>query len=193
MQIETIAKNLGRTTDAVLLMAYNKLGLRQQVSANGLYLTTTEVSKILSVALKTPYFWIEQGYLKRRTFKTNSKKRYRICHEDFIDFLHKHQDKWNSQKSDLSFIKSCCSSYYLSADGGISVSSFDWLDVKIERDRDGFNGLKSWTTKEEYQVMKLREQGVTYKYIAEKLDRTYSSIQSRVFRKIKQNSLTEML
>lgn len=175
--IDKIAERLGRTNNSILLKAH-KIGLREQVIANGEYLTPKDISSVLDVGTKTVYNWMEKGYLKYRKLKINSVKKYQITISNFKLFLQTYEEKWDTRVSDIKFIKAC---FTTCRDKG-STQAMEWLMCKIELDKQKKSPLsrKQWTVKEEINLKSMINIGKTYKEIAVSLQRSFYSIQGKI-------------
>lgn len=175
--VENIAKKLSRTKSAVLLKAY-KIGLREQVLANGEYLTPKDVASILAVATRTVYSWMERDYLKYRRLKVNSVKKYQITIINFKLFLETNKEKWDARIADVNFIKSC---FIAGWDRGSSELP-EWLMRKIELDKRKKSPMsrKQWTVKEEINLKSMIDKGITCRQIAVLLNRSFYSVQGKI-------------
>lgn len=175
--IEKIAKKLGRTKSAVLLKAH-KIGLREQIIANGEYLTPKDISTILTVSTKTVYNWMNKGYLKYRKLKINSVKKYQISIENLIDFLKNHQEKWDTRTADVKYINVCC----LTCRDKEHMNITEWLINKMEQDKKKKSVLyrKYWTVKEISSLKSMLKVGKSCKEIAVVLNRSFFSVQGKI-------------
>jgi DNA-binding CsgD family transcriptional regulator len=186
MTVANISKKLGRSENAVLLKAH-KLGLKNQVIANGTYLRPKDIADMLNIEIRNIYNWLDYGYINYRKFKIKSIKKYQITMDSFKEFLHKYQNLWNAKFADLILIKSC----FINC---TAVSNYDdytlplWLEEKISKDVTLIKAkeYKSWTTKEEEKLIFLLQQGKNNKEIASILNRSIYSVQGKV-RHIKNN------
>jgi transposase len=175
--VENIAKKLGRTKNAVLLKAH-KIGLRDQVIANGEYLTPKDISSILGVGAKTVYNWMDKGYLKYKRLKINSVKKYQITIANFKKFLESYQEKWDTRAADITFINAC----YVTCSDKVSNQGVEWLMNKVEMDKQKQRPLsrKQWTVKEEITLKSMINRGITCKEIAKLLNRSFYSVQGKI-------------
>lgn len=180
VQIETIAKKLRRTREAVLLKAY-KLKLKEQATANGLFLTPKDISDILGVGNKTVYNWIYKGYIKSKRFKIHKVKKHQISVENFLVFLEEHSDKWNTTNSDLSRVKSFFPIHYNLENDELVTKIPKWLKLKIETEENAVLRHRPWTVKEEITLMQMINSGVNYEQIAADFRRTYESVKSKAY------------
>ena len=102
--INTIAKKLNRSRNAVLLKAHY-LGLREQIIANGAYLTPPDIEEILGIPIRTIYNWIWIGKLTCKKFNVGKRKKYQINPSEFCKFLELNQGSWNTQNADITLPK----------------------------------------------------------------------------------------
>lgn len=177
MSIDNIGKRLGRTNNSILLKAY-KIGLREQVIANGEYLTPKDIASILAVGTKTVYNWMGKGYLKHRKLKINSIKKYQISINNFKLFLKLNEEKWDSRHANIKFIKACFTTVREKGES----QAIDWLISKIELDKlkKSQKCRKQWTVKEVINLESMINIGKTYKEIAVSLQRSFYSIQGKI-------------
>lgn len=190
LNLDTIAKKLNRSRNSVLLKAH-QMSLRDQVAANGAYLTPNDISSILGINIRTLYSWIWNGNMGYRKFKVGKRKKYQIAVEDLCEFIEKNQDKWNSQNADIMQIKSYYSSYFITRNNNVTIRGEmpKWIAEKIERDKEGFKEhLKPWTTREELELLLLVEQKYTYKEICAYLSRSVESVKAKLHLLYKQRS-----
>lgn len=190
LNLETIAKRLNRTRNSVLLKAH-QMSLREQVAANGIYLTPNDISSILGINIRTLYSWIWNGSMGYRKLKVGKKRKYQIAVEDLCEFIEKHQDKWNSQKADIRQIKSYYASYFIARNNTLTIREEipKWMSEKIERDKEGFKEpLKPWTTKEELELLQMVEDNYTYKDICTNLGRSIESVKAKLHLLYKQKN-----
>lgn len=189
--IDIIAKRLKRSKNSVLLRAH-KLSLRNQIIANGTYLTPNDVSSILNINIRTLYSWLSGGRMQSKKFKVGEKMKYQIAVEDFCSFLKENQDKWNSQKADMGQIKLYYTSHQIRKDSTIVINEDlpNWLIKKIDCDKNGFKAsLKPWTKKEEKNLFHMIEQKYGYEHICTILGRSISSVKAKFYVLNKQNQV----
>jgi len=183
ISVDSIAKQLNRSRNAVLLKAY-QMSLREQVTANGTYLTPVVISNILNVNVRTLYTWIRNGLIRYRKFKVGKKAKYQITVDAFCKFIKDHQDKWNSKEADIGLIKSYYASYFICEDGALMFREepIKWLEEKIARDRREYRELmKPWTTKEEKELLHMLEVGYSHREICYKLGRSMGSTKTKIY------------
>lgn len=137
--IESIAKKLRRTKESILIKAH-KLDLRQQVLANGAYLTPNDIADITGINLRTLYSWIREGKIEHKKFRVGKKRKYQIAPESLLKFLENYPDKWNTKEADLSIIKAYTSSYLITSDNNFVLKDRNpkWLEEKIMHDNEKY-------------------------------------------------------
>lgn len=183
INLDTIAKRLHRSRNSVILKAYQLL-LREQINANGSYLTPIDISDILNINIRTLYTWIRQGFIKYRKFSVGKKKKYQISVDAFCEFIQTHQDKWNSKEADITLIKSYYVSYFICEDGTLKFREdpVKWLEEKISRDNLEYKKLmKPWTTKEEKQLLRMLDEGYSHREICSQLGRSMGSTKTKIY------------
>lgn len=195
LNLDTIAKKLNRSRNSVLLKAH-KMSLRDQVAANGIFLTPNDVSSILGINIRTLYSWIWNGKIGYRKFKVGKKRKYQIAVEDLCEFIKNNQNKWNSQKADIVQIKSYYSSYFITKSNNVKIQGEmpKWIADKVERDKAGFKQhLKPWTTREELELLSMAEKKYTYKEICANLNRSVESVKTKLYLLYKQRNLKDRM
>jgi DNA-binding CsgD family transcriptional regulator len=177
MTITNISRKLERSENAVLLKAH-KLGLKNQVIANGTYLRPKDIADILNVEIRNVYYWIDHGYIDYRRLRIRSMKKYQIDIDSFKNFLDKHQNLWDSKIADMTLIKSC----FINCSTTGTYMLPKWMEDKIAGDATviKIKEYKNWTTKEEEKLSSLLEQGKNNKEIARILNRSIYSVQGKV-------------
>lgn len=183
VNIDTIARKLNRSRNAVLLKACH-MSLREQVTANGTYLTPADIGNILDIKIRTLYTWMRNGLIKYRKFKVGKKMKYQITVDAFCKFLKEHKNKWDSKEADIGLIKSYFSSYFINEDGTLLFreKSIAWLEEKITKDKQEYRKLmKPWTTREEKELVNMLEAGCTHKEICCKLGRSVGSTKTKIY------------
>ncbi|MHB8062878.1 MAG: helix-turn-helix transcriptional regulator [Ruminiclostridium sp.] len=181
--LDTIAKRLNRSKNSITLKAY-QMSLREQINANGLYFTPTDISKILNVNIRTLYSWMRNGLIIFKKFKVGKKTKYQITVDSFCSFIKNYQSKWNSEEADIELIKCYYVSYFICEDGSLTIKegSIQWLEEKIKRDiREYRKQMKPWTTFEEKELLRMLEEGYSHKEICSELGRSMSSTKTRIY------------
>lgn len=194
--VKYMAKKLDRTEDAILLKAH-KLGLREQVIANGEYLTPQDIAELLGKSISVVYRYIRKDYIEHRKFKINRDEKYQISVEQFKKFLQTHINKWSSLDADMNLIQSYFVSLTITTKEKMVVTALpQWLQDKIKKDKDKKvesvrkkNELsnkplrqKDWTISEEKTLMFLKSRQVPYKEICERLNRSYCSVTDKLYK-----------
>jgi len=193
VSLETIAKNLNRTWSSIYLKAF-KLGLREQISANGDYLTPRNFSEITGTYLRTVYDWIRAEKLECRKFRVSGKKKYQISIEQFKTFLIQYQHLWSTKNADMSYIKSCYAKYTITTNDNFNIHSFpEWLLNKIEYDKTVQFEAKDWTTQEVHRMFAMKAEGATYRQIAHSFGRSIGSVKTKIYLTQKQQFLQHSL
>lgn len=195
LNLDTIAKKLNRSRNSVLLKAH-KMSLRDQVAANGIFLTPNDVSSILGINIRTLYSWIWNGKIGYRKFKVGKKRKYQIAVEDLCEFIKNNQNKWNSQNADIIQLKSYYSSYFITRSNNVKIREEmpKWIADKVERDKAGFRQhLKPWTTREELELLSMAEQKYTYKEMCANLNRTVESVKTKLYLLYKQKNQKDLM
>jgi DNA-binding CsgD family transcriptional regulator len=183
--VNYIAKKIDRTPDAVLLKAH-QLSLKEQVLANGYFLTPKCISDILNINIRKIYVYMLHNKLIHRKLKVGKKYKYQITIDAFLDFLKNNLQEWNSKNSNIQLIKSYYSSHYITKNNNFSVSIQipDWLEQKIENDKNNIYlerlNLK-WTKYEDILLMSLTKKGCTFNEISKHIKRSHSSVKTRFY------------
>lgn len=184
--IKSLSKKLERSEIAILLKA-NKLSLGEQVIANGQYLTTKDISEILNISVRTIYDYMNKNFFIYKKFIIKKKTRYRITTQSFMEFLENHKDKWSSKYADMQVIESYFSGYSIKNN---KVEILDTIPIWLQQKKyDDFKikvlKYKKWTKEEINLLNSMIQLGYNYDEISEKINRTTSSIKSKVYAKKK--------
>lgn len=193
LNLDTIAQKLNRSRNSITIKAY-QMSLREQAGANGAYFTPSDISSILGINIRTLYSWIWNGCIGHKKFRVGKKKKYQITVEDLCRFIEEHQNKWNSQKADITQIKSYYTSYFITRNNTLTIRGDmpDWMQEKIARDKDGFREpFKPWTTKEELELLHMVEMKYSYQDICGRLDRSVESIKAKLYLLYKQRNVDQ--
>lgn len=183
--IDIISKKLNRSIDAVYLKAC-QLSLREEILANGYFLTPKYISEILNINVRSIYNCMFNGLLKFRKYKVKSKIKYQISIECFLDFLKNNETIWDSKNADMQTIKSYYSSYNITSKNAftVNISLPNWLQSKIQEDlaKKSCNRHNlQWTIDEDKLLYNLTKVSYSFDEIAIRLNRTPSSIKSRYY------------
>lgn len=189
--IKSISKRLNRSVDAVYLKAC-QLCLREQILANGYFLTPKYISEILNINVRIIYKCMLNGLLNFRKFNLKRKVKYQISVESFLDFLENNVTIWNSKIADMQTIKSYYSNHKITMNDtfSVNISLPDWLQIKIQDDITKMSPNRhnlQWTIHEDKLLANLTKIGWSFDEISIRLNRTPSSIKSR-FYAIRNNS-----
>ena len=160
--VTTIGIMLGRSREALRNKA-KKLG----ICSKKIYYTARECSIMLGMSDSRFLGYLQKGYVKSRKAKTEQLI-HQIKPQELLDFMEKHQDKWDSRKmtSEPFFIEKP-----------------DWYIEKCKRDKenpiDYLDTQKKWTDDEYKYLLEAKKQGMSFEEIAKELDRTVSSVKSK--------------
>ena len=159
LSIETIAKRINRTVDAVELKG-RRLQLGWQMTAY----STTEVSNILGINYRTVYNYMKTGIIEAKRDKTKM-KRYFSTEKQIKKFMREHQDLWDTRK--------------------ININLYNrkprWYLEKEKADRE-----KNTKTMKRYSDLEIKiaidryRRGYTYEEIALEVGRTSSSVYKKL-------------
>ena len=154
--LATVARKLNRSENAVFLK-------RQRTGIGGFMantdmLTRNTLSRILGVENRTIQYW------ERKGLKSVRKKPYVMYRQqDIIRYMKEHPEDWNAARitDDSLFMR------------------FDWYQEKKKHD---VATRYNWTEREESKLKFLRHEGYTIREIAEKMNRSESSIKYKLYR-----------
>lgn len=164
---DMIAKNLGRTTNAIIVKS-KVLGLGSFLDT-GEYLNSYRITQLMGVdSHVVKRTWVKYGLKLRKKRIRGNEKHEVITFADFIVWLKEHQDLWDSRK---------VPEYGLGTEPA-------WL--KEKRRLDALLPARSRGTKytpaEDNKLVMLCRLGKTQSEIAEALGRTEASVNARVQR-----------
>lgn len=154
--VASIAKHLGRSFDSVNIKL-NRMGLQGFEKATDL-LTVNQIHFMLGVEHRTIYRWGSKNGLKIKR-----KGNYTVVDQrELIKFLKNNQDLWNAKrvKDDTIFLGE------------------EWF---IQKKRNDVLKKYNWTTSEEHRLQHLRHEGYSISEIAEKMERSESSIKYKIY------------
>lgn len=171
IKVETIAKNLKRPPEGVLLKM-KRLHISNTKEQAGLY-TLGKLAGLLQVDRKTVLHWAENHdlpYIKRKTRNTREFKL--IDSIEFWDWAYNHQDRIDFSKLER---------HAFPPEPG-------WVESlrHIKREIKG-NYYRPWTIKEEQTLLENRNMGLTYKAISKLMNRTPISLENKYKRLLEQN------
>lgn len=156
--IDILQKKLQRTINAIYKRS-KVLGLKSPMYEN--YFTKTNVSKILTIDLKTLNnmdIKFTKKKFKNRTFNV-------ITQDKLLKWLEKNQDKFYAKN---------IPEYAL----GIEPN---WLIEKRKNENKSYRQYKNWSSKEDYNLKSLYKAGICIEQIALELNRTTNSITKRLY------------
>lgn len=159
--VETMAINLGRTEIATYQRAKTlKLGSYRE--AGGTYISPLQIAELIGKSSGCIYYWIKTGKLPSRKRKREKRNIHQVDMEDLINFLKENQDLWDSRNLER---------YGLGEEP-------EWLKEKRETDiQNSQNKHKEpWSRSDDHRLLELYEEGLSADEIAEKLNRTKTSI-----------------
>lgn len=165
--LATVARILNRSENAVFLK-------RQRTGIGGFMantdmLTRNTLSRILGVENRTIQYW------ERKGLKSVRKKPYVMYRQqDIIRYMKEHPEDWNAARvtDDTLFMQ------------------YPWFKEKRKND---ISHKYNWTQTEVSQMKMLRKQGFTIREIAEKMNRSESSIKYKMYGREKSNGRNKNL
>ncbi|WP_142383608.1 helix-turn-helix domain-containing protein [Bacillus sp. V5-8f] len=160
MKLSTIARQLGRTEQA-LLSKMKRIGISNTKAQTG-YLTTYELAKALKVDPATVRGWISRHGLNCTKKITRTTKKFYLIHpEDFWQWAEVNREKLDFSKIEYqSIIPEPC-----------------W--VAGERKKEKTANYKAWSIKEEEKLLVLFSEGYSAKEVAGRLNRSIVSVQRK--------------
>lgn len=161
LSLKTIARNLGKSVNAVEMTLYRKTGATNTKVYTG-KVTAGELANILKVERNTVMGWIRKHGLKYSRQVTHSHKIFTFIDvEEFWDWCFN-----NLHRVDLSQVEP----YVL-------LPQPSWFAK--ERKKKKTTNYKAWTIQEERRLLQLIQSGESQKEIAKILNRTPDSIQKK--------------
>ena len=153
--LATVARKLNRSENAVFLKR-QRLGIGGFI-ANTDMLTRNTLSRILGVENRTIQYWERKGL---KSVRKNPYVMYR--QQDIIRYMKEHPEDWNAARvtDDTLFMQ------------------YPWFKEKRKND---ISHKYNWTQTEVSQMKMLRKQGFTIREIAEKMNRSESSIKYKLY------------
>lgn len=158
--LATVARILNRSENAVFLKR-QRLGIGGFMAntdmANTDMLTRNTLSRILGVENRTIQYWERKGL---KSVRKNPYVMYR--QQDIIRYMKEHPEDWNAARvtDDTLFMQ------------------YPWFKEKRKND---ISHKYNWTQAEVSRMKMLRKQGFTIREIAEKMDRSESSIKYKLY------------
>lgn len=159
--LSTVARKLNRSENAVFIKQ-QRLGIGG-LRANADMLTRNTLSRILGIENRTIQRW------ERRGLKSVRKKPYVMYRQqDIIRYMKEHPEDWNAARI---------------TDDSLFMG-YDWYKEKRRTDKPN---RYNWTEAEVSWMKTLRRQGFTIREIAEKMNRSESSIKYKLYGREKSN------
>ena len=159
LSIETIAKRINRTVDAVELKG-RRLQLGWQMTAY----STTEVSNVLGINYRTVYNYMKSGIIEAKKDKTKM-KRYFSTEKQIKKFMREHQDLWDTRKININLYN----------------RKPKWYLEKEKADREkNTKIMKRYSDLEIKIAIDRYRRGYTYEEIALEVGRTSSSVYKKL-------------
>lgn len=153
--LATVARKLNRSENAVFIKQ-QRLGIGG-LRANTDMLTRNTLSRILGIENRTVQRW------ERRGLKSIRKKPYVMYRQqDIIRYMRDHPEDWNAARI---------------TDDSLFMG-YDWYKEKRRTDKPN---RYNWTEAEVSRMKTLRRQGFTIREIAEKMNRSESSIKYKMY------------
>lgn len=172
--IEVIAKKLNRTVEACE-SKMNKLGITL-ASETTEYVSILELSKLLKVDYKTILRWVEKYDFPIQYIKLKTKKKV-VSVEDFWKWATLHKEKIN----------------WFNLEPLVLIPEPEWVDEARAKDYYKKSPKKPWTIEEDRLLWTLYyTYGMQQKEIAKRLDRTASSVESRL-KRLRENGFAEKM
>ena len=154
--VETIARRLGRSFDAVNIKL-NRMGLEGFEKSTDL-LTLNQVSQMLGIQYRTL-----KGKWQSKGLHIMSKGNYLVVsQQELIKYLENHPEDWNAKNI---------------PDDSL-IMSFPWYKEKFQTDK---KTRYYWTPEEETRLKYLRFRGYSIREIAEQMGRSESSIKFKLY------------
>lgn len=157
-----IGIHLGRNMESLHLKAK-----RLKLGGKKIFYTARECASILGMTDSTFLYYVHRKLIKSRRAVTEQLI-HQIRIEDLYEFMEKYQDKWDSRNM---------------AYEPFLLDKPDWYIEKCKRDRENPIGYldtqKKWTNEDIKTLYSMKEEGYSYKEIAEKLNRTIQSVENK--------------
>ncbi|MFC2949347.1 helix-turn-helix domain-containing protein [Virgibacillus sediminis] len=168
-KVSTIAANLGKSYTAVELKM-KRMNLYHTKNQTG-FLTMGELANILGVERNTVKGWMLRHEMPCHRKITKEKKKFYLIHPtEFWDWAKDHKEK--IQFSDI--------------EPHSLIPEPSWVNRERRREKElslmKKRKYKSWTTLADRELLDLRQRGLTFNEIGEKLDRSPLSVERRYHR-----------
>lgn len=173
-----IAKELGRTYEAVYARAYHDLQLGTRSETVGAY-TPEDLASILGVSKSTVLRWIHERGLKVKKISTADPRKTNLSVRKYIFFIFEENFlKWAKENQDAFNTRNF--------PPGTFGEEPDWLEKKRKKDESVKVKFKNqvepvlWTIREENELIRLIKSNKHSRHeIAEMLNRTVTSVNSK--------------
>lgn len=153
---------LGRSLESI-----HQKAKKMKLGGKKIHYTARECASILGLEDSTFLNYLYKGYVKSRKAVTEQLI-HQIQIEDLYDFMKNHQDKWDSRN--LSYEP-------------FLIEKPDWYIEKCKRDQNSpigyLNKFNKWSDEEVNTLYSMVEAGASFRDIADKLNRTVSSVENR--------------
>lgn len=160
------------------------LNLQSDVTDNGKYFSSNDIKELLGFSQDNLKYLYKSGKLKSSLYR--NKRRVKV--DDLLVFLKENTNLWDAKEANIEVLKSYFCTYTLVTHEKANTGYFDrinyeeWLLNKIEEDsQKTFYKRKDWTLKELKKLVDLKEEGYTFKEIAQKLNRSKASVESKYY------------
>lgn len=164
-RIKDIAETLGRTETAVTLKL-KRLGIGTSRSVSG-KVTSGELADLLGVDRNTVKWWIVHHHLPATKKVTYKKRKYTlISPEEFWNWAKDHRER-------IDFSKVVKNSL---------PPEPDWLEEERRTPSYQKRNYQGWSTKEDQMLATYIDEGLSYKEIAEIMNRSFYSVERRYHR-----------
>jgi len=165
-KITTIAKNLDRSYESVRLKM-NRLGISNTKAQTG-FVTMGELAKILKIERNTIRGWAKNhGLPCMKRVVRRSKSFYFIDPIDFWNWAEMHKEKIQ----------------FSNINSQVLLPEPEWVDHERKKERDNHiikkKNYKYWTTGEDQRLLELRKNGLTFKEIGVRMNRSSHSVAGR--------------
>ncbi|MBS4189964.1 helix-turn-helix domain-containing protein [Bacillus sp. FJAT-49705] len=166
-KITTIAQTMDRSYHSVIVKM-NRLGISNTKLHTGL-ITIGELAKLVKVDRNTVKWWVEKhGLPCTKKVTRKSKGFYFIDPSDFWKWAEENKDRVQ----------------FSNIDSKVLLPEPEWVQEERQKENDVVKkrAYKTWTTKEDQLLLKLRSEGLTFTEIAVKMNRSSISVARRIKR-----------
>ena len=164
-RIQDIAETLGRSENAVLLKIKRlKIGMTRSVSGK---VTSGELARLLDVDRNTVRCWIQyHGLPCSKKVTSNTRKYTLILPEHFWEWAYLHKEKIDFRKLERNALP----------------PEPEWVEQERKHPSYQRRSYQEWTTKEDLELASLIDEGLSYREIGERLNRSSYSVEKRYHR-----------